>query len=775
MEHLQRTGLVDQAASPHKRARERLREKAEWVLGSRKGGKAAAGADGSVERPSRVQEVLERGGGAEGNASRTSGPTSNLSPLAASPVPVSSATQPRTLRSVCTSLTRPRSISTSTTTSLASVTSDAESETAEDAAVFSTLVAAFPRPPAIRVDATREKVSKLRLGALAESPLPSPPLSAASTIKGEDGFSRGMEEPGPRKERLGQAFEMREKQDPARRPGPPTIPLPPVPPSPSPSLRPPRSSSITSSLTPPLSPSPTASFPSSPSSRNAATNKPLPPLPPPPLALPPIPLREERERDVQHLLERFAWPESPSRVRAGRTAGSDESDESAVDARFGRGRRTSSISTDESGSDSDESLRMENITAELSSLIDSFRPSAEHTPETSRAASTSPTRAREEAQGERKASVASSVVSRVSMASSAWSSSGGSRAGQQENTTGGYRAYKLARKPSTTLHSLSSSRLNRSRSSSSLASSTSSSASSDSEELFDLSLDSPPLERERERGWSWFSAARRKSSATSVETDGGFGAGGRAGVGGKVGMRAKKASEGDVEDEKEVLRQSLELANPQDAALDVSPIPPTRLRTLHTAKSTPSLRRPSTLRPPSMVRRHSDWDIDRIDEEGQKPSIKEDAQTAQVEDKSKGLRPLFTASAATSPSRLPSPTTGQTRLPIAPAKDPRSPSISPVKTRPLLTLTNRSMLRPPTVRANTSPILPARTAPRPSVLAKRLSNLPLSAATTSALPRPSASRLPLSGSSSASSNPQTAQKGLRRLSSLGTLAYIPSS
>lgn len=461
MEHLQRTGLVDQAASPHKRARERLREKAEWVLGSRKGGKAAAGADGSVERPSRVQEVLERGGGAEGNASRTSGPTSNLSPLAASPVPVSSATQPRTLRSVCTSLTRPRSISTSTTTSLASVTSDAESETAEDAAVFSTLVAAFPRPPAIRVDATREKVSKLRLGALAESPLPSPPLSAASTIKGEDGFSRGMEEPGPRKERLGQAFEMREKQDPARRPGPPTIPLPvwfsflplhlticayeqvvrsqPVPPSPSPSLRPPRSSSITSSLTPPLSPSPTASFPSSPSSRNAATNKPLPPLPPPPLALPPIPLREERERDVQHLLERFAWPESPSRVRAGRTAGSDESDESAVDARFGRGRRTSSISTDESGSDSDESLRMENITAELSSLIDSFRPSAEHTPETSRAASTSPTRAREEAQGERKASVASSVVSRVSMASSAWSSSGGSRAGQQENTTGGYR------------------------------------------------------------------------------------------------------------------------------------------------------------------------------------------------------------------------------------------------------------------------------------------------------------------------------------------------
>ncbi|BGO93532.1 hypothetical protein NBRC10512_000732 [Rhodotorula toruloides] len=782
MEHLQRTGLVDQATSPHKRARERLREKAEWVLGSRKGGKAAAGADGSHERTSRVQEVLERGGKAEGYASRTSGPASNLSPLAVSPLPVSSVAQPRTVRSIRTSLTRPRSISTSTTTSLASITSDAESETAEDAAVFSTLVAAFPRPPAIRVEAAKEKVTKLGLGALAESPLPSPPLSAASTVKGGDGFSRGMEAPRPRKERLGQAFELREKQEPARRPGPPTIPLPPIPPSPSPSLRPPRSSSIASSLTPPLSPAPTASSSSSPSPRKPSTNKPLPPLPPPPLALPPIPSREERERerDVQHLLERFAWPESPSRVRGvGRTAGSEESDESAVDARFGRGTsRTTSISTDDSESDSDESLRMENITAELSSLIDSFRPSAEQTPETSRPASTSPARAREKAQGERKASLASSVVSRISRgsrASSAWSSSGGSRAGQQENTTGGYRAYKLAREPSTTLlPSLSSSRLNRTHSSSSLASSTSSSASSDSEELFDLSLDSPPLERERERGWSWVSAARRKSSATSVETDGSLGSGIGAGVGGRVGTRTKKASEGDVEDEKEVLRQSLELANPQDAALDVSPIPPTRLRTLHTAKSTPSLRRPSTLRPPSMVRRHSDWDIDRINEEGQKPIIKEDAQTAQVEDKSKGLRPLFTASAATSPSRLPSPTTGRTRLPTAPTKDTRTPSISPVKTRPLLTSTNRSMLRPPTVRANTSPTLPTRTAPRPSLLAKRPPNLPLPA-TTSALPRPSASRLPLFGSSTASSIPQTAQKGLRRLSSLGTLAYIPSS
>ncbi|KAL7338170.1 hypothetical protein BJY59DRAFT_721553 [Rhodotorula toruloides] len=616
MEHLQRTGLVDQATSPHKRARERLREKAEWVLGSRKGGKAAAGADGSHERTSRVQEVLERGGKAEGYASRTSGPASNLSPLAVSPLPVSSVAQPRTVRSIRTSLTRPRSISTSTTTSLASITSDAESETAEDAAVFSTLVAAFPRPPAIRVEAAKEKVTKLGLGALAESPLPSPPLSAASTVKGGDGFSRGMEAPRPRKERLGQAFELREKQEPARRPGPPTIPLP--------------------------------------------------------------------------------------------VAGSEESDESAVDARFGRGTsRTTSISTDDSESDSDESLRMENITAELSSLIDSFRPSAEQTPETSRPASTSPARAREKAQGERKASLASSVVSRISRgsrASSAWSSSGGSRAGQQENTTGGYRV-------------------------------------------------------------------RSRNSVFSMIP---LGSGIGAGVGGRVGTRTKKASEGDVEDEKEVLRQSLELANPQDAALDVSPIPPTRLRTLHTAKSTPSLRRPSTLRPPSMVRRHSDWDIDRINEEGQKPIIKEDAQTAQVEDKSKGLRPLFTASAATSPSRLPSPTTGRTRLPTAPTKDTRTPSISPVKTRPLLTSTNRSMLRPPTVRANTSPTLPTRTAPRPSLLAKRPPNLPLPA-TTSALPRPSASRLPLFGSSTASSIPQTAQKGLRRLSSLGTLAYIPSS
>uniref|UniRef100_A0A0K3CFE3 Uncharacterized protein n=1 Tax=Rhodotorula toruloides TaxID=5286 RepID=A0A0K3CFE3_RHOTO len=760
MEHLQRTGLVNQAASPHKRARERLREKAEW-------------------------EVDERSEGAEGNAGRTSGPTSTLSPLAAAPATRSSAVQPRTILSLRISSTRPRSISTSTTTSLASITSDADSETAEDAAVFSTLVAAFPRPPAIRVDGGVEDGRKATK--LGESPLPSPPLSAASTVRGEIGSSREADEADTRKQRLGQAFELREEPEPARRPGPPTIPLPPVPHSPVPSLRPPRSSSITSSLTPPLSPSPTASFPSSPSSRSpkASTNKPLPPLPPPPLALPPTPPREERERDVQHLLERFAWPESPSRVQAGRIGSSeesDESDESAVDARFGRGRRRtrSTVSSDstDTGSDSDESLRMENITAELSSLIDSFRPCAEHTPETSRPTSTSPTRTREkERGGGRKVSVASSVVSR---ASSAWSSSGGSRMGQQENTTGGYRAYKLARKPSTSLlPSFSSSRLTRTHSSSSLAS-TSSSASSDSEELFDLSLDSPPLERERERergrGWSWVSAARRKSSATSVETDGDAGIGAGAGVGGKVGGRAKKASEGDVEDEKEVLRQSIELARPHDTSLNVSPIPPTRLRTLHTARSTPSLRRPSTLRPPSMVRRHSDWDINRIDEEAQKPVtvVEENAQVAQLEDKSKGLRPLFTASAATSPSRLPSPTATRTRLPTAQAKAEHSPSISPVKTRPLLTSMSRSMLRPPTVRADTSPTLPSRTAPRPTILAKKPSMLPLSAA-TSALPRPSASRLPPSGSSTGSSIPQSAQKGLRRLSSLGTLAYIPSS
>ncbi|EGU11516.1 splicing factor PWI [Rhodotorula toruloides ATCC 204091] len=626
MEHLQRTGLVNQAASPHKRARERLREKAEWVLGSRRGGKAGGAGTGATERVSRIQEVDERSEGAEGNAGRTSGPTSTLSPLAAAPATRSSAVQPRTILSLRISSTRPRSISTSTTTSLASITSDADSETAEDAAVFSTLVAAFPRPPAIRVDGGVEDGRKATK--LGESPLPSPPLSAASTVRGEIGSSREADEADTRKQRLGQAFELREEPEPARRPGPPTIPLP--------------------------------------------------------------------------------------AGRIGSSEESDESDESAVDARFGRGRRRtrSTVSSDstDTGSDSDESLRMENITAELSSLIDSFRPCAEHTPETSRPTSTSPTRTREkERGGGRKVSVASSVVSR---ASSAWSSSGGSRMGQQENTTGGYRV------------------------------------------RFGISSFLTPryVQLFKER----------------------IGAG--AGVGGKVGGRAKKASEGDVEDEKEVLRQSIELARPHDTSLNVSPIPPTRLRTLHTARSTPSLRRPSTLRPPSMVRRHSDWDINRIDEEAQKPVtvVEENAQVAQLEDKSKGLRPLFTASAATSPSRLPSPTATRTRLPTAQAKAEHSPSISPVKTRPLLTSMSRSMLRPPTVRADTSPTLPSRTAPRPTILAKKPSMLPLSAA-TSALPRPSASRLPPSGSSTGSSIPQSAQKGLRRLSSLGTLAYIPSS
>lgn len=353
------------------------------------------------------------------------------------------------------------------------------------------------------------------------------------------------------------------------------------------------------------------------------------------------------------------------------------------------------------------------------------------------------------------------------------------------------QAYKLARKPSTSLFpsSSTSSRLNRSLSSSSIASShshssQSSGASSESEELFDLSFDSPPLERERQRGWNW-SGSRRKSSATSVEMEGGSLS---AGVGAKIGVRREDAGEGAAtgqganEDEEEVLRQSIELAHEEDAGLDGLSMPPAPLRMLHTTRSTPALRRPTTLRPPSMVRRHSDWDIDRIDEEGPKNGVEEVAQEVQAEDKPKGLRPLFTASAATSPSRLPSPTTARSRLPTVPPKeDQRASPISAVKTRPLLTSTSRSMLRPSAVRAASSPALRSRTAFAPATFtsnsARKLSNLPLPSA-TSALPRTSVSRLPQLASSAASNGPsipQMAQKGLRRLSSLGTLAYIPSS
>ncbi|BGP26365.1 hypothetical protein JCM10295v2_005318 [Rhodotorula toruloides] len=473
-----------------------------------------------------MQRVDERSEGNEDNAGRTSGFLTS-SPAIASPAYRPPATPSHAILDLRTSSTRPRSISTSTTTSLASITSDAESETAEDAAVFSTLMAAFPRPPAIRVDGVTENV-KLGEGALS----------------------------------LGKAFELREERKTARRPGPASISLPPVPPS-SPSLRLPRPSSF-SSRKPPLSPN--ISQPPSPSSRKPSTavDKPLPPLPPPSIALPPTPPREASEWDVQHLLERFVWPGSPSRPRQ---SGSPEgSDEPAVDARFGRGR-TASESSDDSDAESasDESLRMDNITAELSSLIDSFRPSTHsttlHTPE--RPTSSSPSRAREKDGGRKSSS---------SLASSSSSSSSG--------------------------------------------------ASSESEELFDLSLDSPPLERlRRERGWSWV-AGRRKSSATSFETDGGPAAGSL--VGAKFGGWARKAGEVEADEDKEVLRRSVELANDADGAARDSPTgAPARLRTLHTARSTPSLRRPSTLRPPSMVRRHSDWDIDRIDEEAQKAVVDE--------------------------------------------------------------------------------------------------------------------------------------------------------
>lgn len=215
----------------------------------------------------------------------------------------------------------------------------------------------------------------------------------------------------------------------------------PIPSSPSPSLRPPRSSSFAASSSGSYPPSPTRapSYPPSPSTSAPSKDKPLPPLPPPPVALPPTPPRTAGST-VKHLLDQFAWPDSPSRPK--RSTSPDESDESAIDAKFGR-RRASSDAPSESDSESDDSLRLENITAELSSLVDSFRPSpsssAARTPETSRPASVSLARARERRPGEeRKVSVASSVASRVSRASSAWSSAGGSRMGQ-ENTTGGYR------------------------------------------------------------------------------------------------------------------------------------------------------------------------------------------------------------------------------------------------------------------------------------------------------------------------------------------------
>ncbi|BGP42157.1 hypothetical protein JCM10449v2_006162 [Rhodotorula kratochvilovae] len=275
------------------------------------------------------------------------------------------------------------------------------------------------------------------------------------------------------------------------------------------------------------------------------------------------------------------------------------------------------------------SLQIENITADLSLLVESFRPGAgaalavaEHTPR--------PAHVDEEDEREKEEQrlllrrVRSTVElqqRKMSVASSVGSGSAVSEAGSTM-TRGGYRAYKLTRR-SSFLPSPNPQR-GRTASTSSRRSSGSSVASSEEEELFDLSFDTPNSSPITEReGFSWtspslggFRYGRRKSSATTVDSASGM-------------MERSKSDQGPsiertgADEREEILSatamrrnastDALRLAHhhrpspplsPHPSLLPLAPrgIPASRTeRTLTSARSTPTLRRPPLPLPTSSL------------------------------------------------------------------------------------------------------------------------------------------------------------------------------
>ncbi|GAA5985972.1 hypothetical protein JCM10908_006355 [Rhodotorula pacifica] len=171
------------------------------------------------------------------------------------------------------------------------------------------------------------------------------------------------------------------------------------------------------------------------------------------------------------------------------------------------------------------SCELETIKADLSQLLDSFKP-RDTVVASSSSVSASTTQVQADTSPDSSNRSTRNVDSmRKSSAASVYSSmSGGSgSSSSQANTTGGYKAYKLVRKQ-TSFANLSPSASRRGSSSAvSLAESDEFSSGSDSEELFDLSLDtpstSPALSRKSETIMPCLGRPRRPCSTTAPESE----------------------------------------------------------------------------------------------------------------------------------------------------------------------------------------------------------------------------------------------------------------
>ncbi|GAA5966160.1 hypothetical protein JCM21900_000579 [Sporobolomyces salmonicolor] len=387
----------------------------------------------------------------------------------------------------------------------------------------------------------------------------------------------------------------------------------------------------------------------------------------------------------------------------------------------------------------------------------------------------------------------SSVIKmrKMSVASTATSSSGGA-----ERTR--YKAYKLARRPSY------SPALSRRSGHSPGSSSRGSSDSSASEELFDLAFDSPnssdmlspPSFSDGEFGAAgrrggretWSYSGRRRSSATTVgdhEADGEETVVEQERVKADAIRRADEITGRSEWATPRVLRTytSQEALRQSDTSIACSP------RTLMTARSTPSLRRPSQAAPrsPPFLRRPM--------VSGSSVSGRSSTISLAAGGKTR-LKPLWTAETAKR-SLLPSPSPSLTGTPAAlsPPSSPPHPSLSPSRFAPLpsgpmfsrriSTASSASTTSTSsTASLSFSASLAASASPLPaisSVLESSGEGLPLAkprelvkappTTTLKMIPRPRNSSLPAPISASASALPT----GLRRPSAPASSSSPPST
>ncbi|GAA5870116.1 hypothetical protein JCM1840_003587 [Sporobolomyces johnsonii] len=388
--------------------------------------------------------------------------------------------------------------------------------------------------------------------------------------------------------------------------------------------------------------------------------------------------------------------------------------------------------------------------------------------------------AREMERTRRLISRVSSVIEmrKMSVASTATSSSGGA-----ERTR--YKAYKLARRPS---HSPALSRRSGHSPGSSSRGSTDSSA---SEELFDLAFDSPnssdmlsppsfsdgEFGAARGRGGreTWSYSGRRRSSATTVgdhEADGEETVVEQERVKADAIRRADEITGRSEHAAPRVLRTYTSQEALRQSGTSIARPP----RTLMTARSTPSLRRPSQAAPPSpsLLRRPT--------VSGSSVSGRSSTMPLAAGGKT-GLKPLWTAETARR-SLLPSPSPALTGQPTAlspPSSPPRpspppsafaSSSSRPMFSRRISTASSASTTSTSsTASMSFSASLAASTSSLPtisSVLELSGEGLPLPkprelvkappAATLKMIPQPRKSSLPAPTSAAASAPPT----GLRR-------------